>query len=776
MKKFASALKRATTEEGVKAAYVKHYGWPFDASSKQDLRVEKTLFEFKLDAGLKEIEKRARVLAQAMHYAGRMYLGIIPDTIPSALVAADRKGACVLDMSRCAGMLGSTAVDWTRAPSNPDPALIAAMKPICADLPVYDISNLSDAEALGNAVERINIGASIIGKPITITTVMDAWDGWMDAVGPYIRENNAVMADVFKSDMMKEVLWFPAEGRLKGIFAEKTREYYVPKDVYEGFWAKWQRPPTAEEAERIMASADRFKPMMQRRMTGKFHTPLRFARMALDYMDRLIPGWREETLYDPCAGTGNLEFYIGCSKSTWLSTLEKSDVDYLKSAAIAPADQCFPIDYLADTPLFDGVNGAPRPGVILMNPPYGEHGAGVSKDNNKTGISNTQLKTNMTGMPARELFAQFMFRVNRDHPGAKVCLFSKAKFMTSPSYADFRKDIWKYKLLGGFCFPGTVFDGVKGRFPVLFTAWEPAAQYDGSSPLDIINADGEKIGEKVFGCPELKLLDWINKPKQAVDMLPIKSPTDVTTGKITATKLAHQAFGYLVNKGSDVQNNTGTCCFSSVNGGGRGFSITPSNFNRAMMMWAVRKLVSGNWINDRDQYSIPHTEPSEEWQNDCLAFCLIHGSNQTSSLRGIEYDGKKWDVKNEWVVPTLDDLRLFNTTCPRMRGWLRSASKDGFIVNQLYSAYPLMSPEGRECINAIIYVWKVFFENAHLLDLDKFKIADWDAGWWQIKNALKDRNMGETELKAADEARRTLQKKLLPGVYDYGFLPTERLL
>lgn len=51
MKKLASALKRAKTEEGVKNAYVKHYKWPFDASSKQDLRVEKTLFEFKLDGG-----------------------------------------------------------------------------------------------------------------------------------------------------------------------------------------------------------------------------------------------------------------------------------------------------------------------------------------------------------------------------------------------------------------------------------------------------------------------------------------------------------------------------------------------------------------------------------------------------------------------------------------------------------------------------------------------------------------------------------------------------
>ena len=87
--------------------------------------------------------------------------------------------------------------------------------------------------------------------------------------------------------------------------------------------------------------------------------------------------------------------------------------------------------------------------------------------------------------------------------------------------------------------------------------------------------------------------------------------------------------------------------------------------------------------------------------------------------------------------------------------------------------YPQMSDEGRACIDAILAVWKVFFENAHLLDLDKFKIADWDVGWWQIRNALKDRGIGIEELKAADEARHVLAKQLLPLVYRCGFLLSE---
>ena len=160
-----------------------------------------------------------------------------------------------------------------------------------------------------------------------------------------------------------------------------------------------------------------------------------------------------------------------------------------------------------------------------------------------------------------------------------------------------------------------------------------------------------------------------------------------------------------------------------------------------------------------------------EWSADCLAFCLIHGSNQTSSLRGIEYKGKGWDVRNEWVVPTLSQLRSFNTQDSRVKAWLEAAEKDGYIATVLPAWESYMSEEGLACIAAIRAVWKAFFENAHLLDLEKFKIADWDAGWWQIKKALTDKGLGVEELQEAKRARLAVTKKLIPGVYDYNFLP-----
>ena len=520
-----------------------------------------------------------------------------------------------------------------------------------------------------------------------------------------------------------------------------------------------------------MASADRFKPIMARRMTGKFHTPLRFCRLALDYMDRLIPGWRSKIMYDPCAGTGNLQFYIGCPANTWLSTLEAPDVEYLKSSAIAPSGQCFQVDYLADQALLDGIE-MPDPEIILMNPPYGESGGGVSKGSNKAGIAQTAIKKQLAGVVSNDISSQFLFRVHRDHPSATVCVFEKAKFMCSPSYKAFRRDVWTYKLVGGFCFPGQAFDGVKGKFPVLFTIWEPAVKYEDNVALDVLNLDGEKIGTKVFLCPDKPLSKWPKRPKNDIPAVPLKSPLEVTTGKVYVDHKAVGSIAFIKYPGLDVQHNVGVFVLSSAVGSGNGFSITPANLFKACIMWAVRRLVVGNWINDGDRYSIPHTEPSPEWQNDCIAYCLIHGSNQTSSLRGIEYDGKKWDVRNEWVVPTLAELRGYPCTDPKMRGWLRGATQDGHIARTLPQASS-MSAEGTACIGAVKAVWRVFFENAHVLDLEKFKIGDWDTGWWQIRNALKDRNLGKPELDAADKARRALAAKLLPGVYGYGFLPKE---
>ena len=475
----------------------------------------------------------------------------------------------------------------------------------------------------------------------------------------------------------------------------------------------------------------------EQRMEGRFLTPPAVVRKVHEYLDTLLPGWRTMNIYDPCAGTGNLEVGIGSSR-LWLSTLLDSDVEELKRRKIAPETQCFKMNYLADEGLLDALTcpALPDIGLVIMNPPFGTSGGSANSKaiKKKTGISKTGLAASHRDVGMSELCTQFMFRVHRDHPGAYVCLLSKGAYLTSPGLRKNLNNFWPYRMLGGFMFPGSLFEGVSGRWPVLTTIWAPSTKFDSSAPVDVytkrhfegkprssvvakpkffkcpdqplsawvarpsnteiavplknpiqvttgqarctslpkcgigylssIGADvqknsivyalssavghgngfsiipsnfaksimmwavrrlisdretnhddrysiphpgrhEEKTEQKRFECPDQPLIEWIARPGSTELSLPLKNPIQVTTGKMTATSLPRAAMGYLVNKGPNVQNNTGTCCFSSVNGGGRGLPIIPSNFAKSIMMWAVRKLITDTWINDSDQYSIP---------------------------------------------------------------------------------------------------------------------------------------------------------------------------
>lgn len=771
---YIKSMEKAQTEEAVKVAYIKHYKWNQSIQDAVDLRVGNVLFEFKYDVDCSDVNKRAKVFAQAMHYVERIRLGIINSDLPTAIAICDKNEASLAMMDGLYDLLGNSEVDWMRTPSSPCPKLIELLVPCIKGIAVYSIESLDDVTSFGEAVKYVNDNVKRRGKPVTPSTFETAYSGYLAELGDYLTIENPHL--VFLSDLSLQYRFIENEDKLTVWITDETGQLKqvtinVPSDKYLGFWSKWERPPDATDLEKIMSSADRLKDMSYRRITGAFFTPLSWVNLAHKTMDELLtPDWKSKKIYDPAAGTGNLLYPLGCSDNLFCSTLDAPDIDYIKKAAIVPEDNCWQEDYLSDVKHVVEID----PDIVIMNPPYGECGVGGANGAGKVGIADTVIGQEFK---SRELFAQFMYRVKRDHPKATVCLFSTLKFMASPSYKKFR-EMWKMKLLGGFIFPGECFQGVKGKFPIAFTVWEAADNYEATVPLRIYDKQMNEIGRKSIIAISEELTDWIKLPKtQKIECLPLKSAISVFDGKFPIEK-AHPALGYIATTANDVQHVAITQCLSTPYGnkGLVATPVTPTNFRQACVMWAVRKLVPQTWINDRDQYTCPNRRLPKEWVADCVAFCLIHGSNQTSSLRKIMYKNKAWDVKNEWVVPTIAELKSYTCSNLKLRSYLRAAKDDSFVSKKLAELLPLMSDEGRACVQAIKDVWQEFFKQAHLLDLDAVKISDYDAGWWQIKNALMQRDRGKEVLDAAAEARRKLQAKLLPGVYEYGFLPLAQMI
>ena len=65
-------------------------------------------------------------------------------------------------------------------------------------------------------------------------------------------------------------------------------------------------------------------------------------------------------------------------------------------------------------------------------------------------------------------------------------------------------------------------------------------------------------------------------------------------------------------------------------------------------------------------------------------------------------------------------------------------------------------------LNIFEKIYRTFYENMAALDRHKFKIADWDAGWYQIRMSL-----------GATINLKKLSDKLLPQICGYGFLRDE---
>ena len=256
---------------------------------------------------------------------------------------------------------------------------------------------------------------------------------------------------------------------------------------------------SSADMDAIIARTDRLEQMDKRRFQGDFFTPLAFAKLGLDYIEKVLgQNWyKEYKIWDMACGTGNLEYHIPTYENVFMSTIDTGEVSYLKSNNMFPGATIFQYDYLNDdvelvmsgADLLDDKVGWKLPRklrealadksnkwVVLMNPPYAEAGGlKLNGDTRKKGISDSKIKTFMhevnLGKAGNELFIQFLFRIYKELPTAIVGVYATLKYVNAQSFETFRKDIFHPGYEAGFIFPCTSFQGTKGDWPVSFLIW-----------------------------------------------------------------------------------------------------------------------------------------------------------------------------------------------------------------------------------------------------------------------------------------------------------------
>ena len=191
-------------------------------------------------------------------------------------------------------------------------------------------------------------------------------------------------------------------------------------------------------------------------------------------------------------------------------------------------------------------------------------------------------------------------------------------------------------------------------------------------------------------------------------------------------------------------------------------SVTAENFEQYMIMHAVHLIPKLNWLNNRDQFMRPTRELTREFIGDAVIWSLFSPSNQTVSLRDVEYEGEIYQIANNFYPFLLSEVKSWECTLPSMRLNIFRAVEDRFAAKWIKKHRAELSTEALAVLNAARTIYKRFYLELERLEVLRWKIESWDAGWYQIRMSLDV----STDLSA-------LSAKLEPQIYELGFLRDE---
>lgn len=788
-------LQKASSEEDVKDAYIKALGLKAYQKNLIDIQTKEVWFEAKVG---NKISAYA-MFTQLLHYV-QVSLDE-GDEIPPFLCVIDSAKAALMKTEIALPLLKKRTIRWGRSASAfPREALDAVSQYIGTHFVTFRIES-QEKEFIETVKAAIRTG-EIVRTQITPDNLKQVFDRWIEMIGREIsgvpEEDYCLLffADIMSDGTVATHENLPAEllhKNGKPTFLLNGNLYRLGNyDGYRRFWAIYARPPVPEYRNYLLERRDSLIPYNERSFKGAYYTPLHVVDKAYDLLARTLgKNWqRDYIVWDPCCGVGNLETKHGNARNIFMSTLDQADIDVMKAAKTCRAATRFQYDFLNDDIAEDGTidyslsgklpqslrdaiaaaNAGKKKFLILMNPPYAEAGSTLGKEG-KTAVAKTKvaeaLMSSDYGKATNELFAQFMARISKEIPHATIAMFSTLKYVNATNFEKLRK-LWSAEFLDGFVVHSKAFDGIKGNFPIGFLIWQlKEATRDTSFPpeisCEVLDKGGNAIGEKKFyNVPASSFLtQWISRPPADGNKV-VALKNAVTPSGIG--KQNTNAIGSLLCDSNDFQNaGQATALFSSVcKIGHKGTTfVTPENLEKAAIVFAVRRLIKPTWLNDRDQFLQPDKALPQEFADDCLIWMLFSGSNLTASADNLEWNGKSWSIVNHFIPFTEDEVNA------------PERFESDFMVN--YLAKKKLSPEAAAVLDAGRELWKSYFERSMEFSIrEKLKLNRADAGWYQIRNALKFYNETSDAVPVSfsrfESAYKTLSDKLRPQIFDYGFL------
>jgi hypothetical protein len=240
--------------------------------------------------------------------------------------------------------------------------------------------------------------------------------------------------------------------------------------------------------------------------------------------------------------------------------------------------------------------------------------------------------------------------------------------------------------------------------------------------------------------------------------------------------MINNALGYINIGGNNIyQNNSMVGLYTSAYSNSHGTSVIKDNFDKCVNIFSVRKIILPTWENCKDEYLAPNEEHPlyEQFTYDSIIYSLFNNSSQQSSLRQVDYKGKKWDIKNEFFWMSKEeilDLAEENKYDEVYRD--ARTSDDRFVFKMLFEEgiYEKLNTDAKKVIDMATDLTKKSFEMRELMSESKseYHLDSWDAGYAQLKLVWKE--YFKDEFKEFRTAYKDLESRMRPLVYELGFL------
>lgn len=552
------------------------------------------------------------------------------------------------------------------------------------------------------------------------------------------------------------------------------------------FWNKYERPPAEEYWEFMITRRDLLVPKDVRERKGSYFTPARWVDLSQQYIaDVLGQNWQEEYyVWDCAAGTGNLLAGLTEKRRIFASTIDKADVDVMKSlikdekANLVEA-HVFQFDFLNDEftkdkmpkLLYDIIQSPTKRKKLLIyiNPPYAEAGnmkkiTGTGE--HKTGVANqTIIHTKYfedLGNAKNEIFAQFLMRIYKEIPTCKIAEFSKLKILQGSNFSIFRSS-FEAKLEKMFIVPADTFDNVTGKFPIGFKIWDlvEKVRFENckTSVYDLNGIIGYKSISSHDNIHRINI--WIKSFRQT-----LANDKSSIIGQVGVGR-------------NDVQHKN--LCWIAHDAH-RGLSIKANSLIVDTIFFTIHASTVATWINDRDQFLYPNDgwKTDKEFQNNCLTYTLFSGQNRISSKEGtnnwIPFTDKEVDARTGFDSTFMTDY---------MAGKIKADTTptDGTIGgtdDPHHASIPteplVFSAEATAVFDAGRQLWRYYHttatEDAYNVNASLYDIRE----YYQRRKPngrMNSTSSDEQYMHLIKSLRSTLEqlaRKLEPKVYDYGFL------